>query len=266
MDNLKINKILWLLIAIISLFVSIIGVLKSSIYEKVISPDILPGIVSQDITTIIVATVLIICVIKVGRDNFKIQIIILGIISYLFYAYGIYVIERVYNIFYLFYMSIFGLSFYSIIYGLVSIHKDIFQKIHLAKYVKILSIVFLFFIPIMFYIIWTSQLLPLIEVGEKIEYYYSIYIIDLCIIMPAFIIAAVKTIKNKGLGLFISPALFILGFSILFPVGLGELIKPHYNQVTDTGGMLLYLSLSVIFLILSIINLVNLKITEGKND
>ncbi len=47
------------------------------------------------------------------------------------------------------------------------------------------------------------------ECANKYKHLKKEPILDLCIIMPAFIINAILTIRNKGLGLLFTPALFI---------------------------------------------------------
>ena len=74
------------------------------------------------------------------------------------------------------------------------------------------------------------------------DFYYSIYILDLCFIFPTFIIIAVMTAKNEKLGLLLIPAPLVFGFTLLFPLAFGEIFKPLlFNQPMDLGGMLLFL-------------------------
>jgi hypothetical protein len=255
------NKILWFLTALLSLAAALIGVVNPDIYSKVVSAEFLPGVMSQDLTTIIASVIILFCVVRTKERDFIKQIIVLGIISYLFYAYGIYVIEQFYNALYFLYMAIFGLSFYSIIYGVVNIRQDILKKVQLPKLMRNVSMGFLLFVPSLFIPLWLSKLVPLIQNGQKIEFTYSIYILDLCFIMPLFIIIAIMAAKKKGLGLLLTPALFIKGFTVLFPVGLAEILKTLYNQTANTGGIWLYWVLSILFLMLVILYLRNLKIS-----
>ena len=83
---------------------------------------------------------------------------------------------------------------------------------------------------------------------------YSIYILDLCFIMPAFVILAIKTAKNKGLGLLLTPALFVVGFTLLAPLAVGELLKPYFfHQPMEPASMWLFLCLSICFLIFAVV-------------
>ncbi len=259
-ESLNKQKIAWFLLAFLSLTAALIGVINPEIYSSVVAPQALPGTISQDITTLAASIAIIILTLKTRSGDFIKQIIILGLIAYLFYAYGIYVIERMYNVFYFNYMAVFGLSFYTMIYGIANISKESFKKVTLPAGVRNISIGFSFFMPVVFYPLWILQILPLIQTGQKPETFYSIYILDLCFIMPAFIVIAVKTVKKEILGLLLTPALFILGFTLLLPVGIGEFLKPWYSLPIDAAGVLLYLGLSLLFLVLAILHLWKLKI------
>ncbi len=264
-QNLDKNRILWLLTGLLSLIASLTGVVNADIYSRVVTAKIMPGVLSQDLMTIVLAVLLFIISVRVKEDNLKKQIIVLGIIGYLFYGYGIYVIERLYTKLYFVYMAIFGLSFYSLIYGVGGISPEIRSKIQLPAFVRRVSVAFLLLIPGIFYPLWVSQLLPLIRAGQKIEFIYSVYILDLCFIMPAFIVIAVKVAKNNGLGLLLAPALFVVGFTLLFPLVVGEFLKPLvYSQPMDVAGMSLFLTLSILFFIMTVFHLKTLKISGEK--
>jgi hypothetical protein len=112
----------------------------------------------------------------------------------------------------------------------------------------------------MFNVIWFSQLVPLLQESDRIEYMYSIYVIDLSLVMPAFVIAAIMAIRCHHIGLMGIPALFVVGAGILGPLALAEAIKPiRYSIPSNTGDFLLYLILSVLFLVFASVFIAALK-------
>jgi hypothetical protein len=263
--NLKMNKTLWLLLACLSLIAAFIGVFNQDIYSKVISQDLLPGTISQDVITLIAGLILLFLSLKASDTSIKIQIVIMSLLAYFFYGYGIYVIERVYNSLYILYMAIFSLSFWTLIFGLVSIDQGVLQNIKASKLVRNLSAGFLLFTALLFYSLWTAQLLPLMRTGEKIEFLYSIYILDMVFVLPAIIITAIMVIKNNALGLILASILFVKAFTLLFSVGLGGLLKPFYNQIADPGETSFYLILSVIFLSLAVLSFWKIRFQESED-
>ncbi len=253
-NNLEKNKKLWMIVAGLSLIAALIGVFYQDVYSKVISSDVLPGVVSQDIITIIISLILLILSLTINKNDIKKQIISLSFISYLIYGYGIYVIEQIYNPLYLLYIAIVALSFWSLVYSLINIRQKKLENIKLTKTIRYLTIGFLIFIPILFYSIWISELIPLMRTGKKLEFMFSIYIMDMLFVLPAFLISAYLIIKRKLLGYVFAPLLFFKAFTLLFSVGLGSLIKPLFNQTSNQGENIFYITLSVIFLALAVLN------------
>jgi hypothetical protein len=255
------NKILWLITATLSFVTALIGVINPDIYKKVVSADLLPGTFSQDVMTIIASIVLFLLIIFTREEGAKKQIIILGLLGYLLYAYGIFVIEQVYTVLYLVYMAIFGLSFWSLVYAVANIRRDILQSVTLSNHIRYLSAAGSLLQPLVFYPLWISALLPLIQTGQKSASIFSVYILDLCFIMPAFIILAVMTLKKQGLGYILTPAMFVLGFTLIFSLVIGELVKPRYQLTPDPTALTMSLLLSLLFLVLAALHLWNLTIS-----
>lgn len=259
--NLKANKTLWVSIASLSLVAACIGVFNQDVYGKVISYDLLPGTVAQDAITIIASVVLLYLSLKTTDTDVKKQIVVMSLLAYLFYGYGIYVIERVYNWLYLLYMAIVALSFWSVLYGLTNINHDALRQTKVSSWVRNLSAGCLFFTAVLFYILWIGQLLPLMRSGEKIEFFYSIFILDMAFVLPAIVISGVLLIKKNVLGLIFAPILFFKAFTLLFSVGLGGLLKPLYGQTAVAGETRFYLILSVIYLIFAVLNFWKISFT-----
>ncbi len=118
----------------------------------------------------------------------------------------------------------------------------------------------------MFNFIWISQLIPLLQTGERIEYTFSVYIIDLVFVMPAFVITALQALRKHIVGIIGLPALFVQGIGILSPLALAELLKPScYGMPLVIGEFWLYCILSMVFLILSTLYLTALRLSRRKS-
>ncbi|MCK4483826.1 MAG: hypothetical protein KAU89_03310 [Candidatus Thorarchaeota archaeon] len=261
-SSVKTNRILLFLTSSLALIAAVIGVTNQSIYSLVVTPELLPGVIAQDVVTIIASVIALLLIIRIEKTSTSKNLIMLAIMGFLFYGYGMYVIERFYNMLYLVYMAIFSLSVYSIVFNAATIDRSWIDRIRIPTSIRIASATYLLINAIMFNIIWISHLLPLMQAGQKIEFIYSIYILDLCFIMPMFAFIGILAAKNKGLGLLVTPFLLILGFLILIPLPLGELLKPLlYGVPMDPAGMGLFLILSVIFFILAIVYLWKMEVT-----
>jgi hypothetical protein len=254
-DNLRTNKILWFLNGLLALLAAVVGVANLDIYDGVVGSEILPGVLSQDILTILAALLLLFLTFRSRDGAAREQIVILGILGYIFYAYGIYAIEQVYNSLYFLYLALLGLSFYTLIYSVASIHRQLLLQVAVSDRVRRLGVGYSLFIAIFFSLIWVMQLVPLLQTGDRIDNLHSIFILDLSFIMPAFAILAIMAARKQGLGLLLTPALYVLGATLLFPVGLGELFRPYFDGAVNTADAALFLGISALFLIMAIVYL-----------
>ena len=119
---------------------------------------------------------------------------------------------------------------------MASIKGDAVEKLTLPAYARYGAAVYGVIIAVMFNIIWFSALTPLLQTGDRIEYTFSVYIIDLVFIMPSFVIAAYLALRRKYVGVVGLPALFILGIGIISPLALAEIIKPgRYGMAANSG-------------------------------
>lgn len=155
----------------------------------------LPDAYSQDLISA-AAAIILLCLSLARRSNQpKPQIIALGLLGYLFYAYGIYVIERAYNGLYLVYMAIFTLSFWALISAGATFRKET-DAAAVPRTLRLASAAGALLQPLIFYPLWIAMLLPLMRTGEPIDSLYSIFILDLCFIMPAFLILSILTFRS----------------------------------------------------------------------
>jgi hypothetical protein len=255
----KANRILWALAGLLTLLVSVAGIWEPDIYAGIVDPSILPGAYSQDLISAAAAIILLYLSLAPRSNRPKSQIIALGLLGYLFYAYGIYVIERLYNGLYLVYMAIFTLSFWALVYAGATFRKGT-GPAALPRKLRLASAAGALLQPLIFYPLWIAMLLPLLRTGEQIDSLYSIFILDLCFIMPAFLILSVLTFKSRTLRLVLLPALYILGFTLIFSLAIGEAVKPLFNTALSPAALWPAVLLSTFFLVMGTLHLHRLKI------
>lgn len=252
LDDLTTNRRLWLATATLALLAATLGLLQPGIYARVVTDRILPGVVAQDAFTFVLAVAALALAWRVGEGESRLQALLLGLMGYLFYAYGVYAIEQLYTVAYFAYLAVFGLAAYAIVYALVSLRRSKLDGASLPRYTRIVSLVGLVGTPAVFVPLWASQLLPLIRSGERLEYLYAVYVLDLSFVMPAFLVVALLTYRRDVLGYALAPAMFVVGFAVLAPLAVGELLRPTLvGQQMDTGSFGLFLALSAGYLALA---------------
>jgi hypothetical protein len=157
--------------------------------------------------------------------------------------------------FYLIYMAIWALSFWGLVYGIANIRNDAIKDVALPIWVRNTSIGVALLQPLVFYPLWISALIPLMRDRERIESLYSIYIIDLVWIMPAFLILAWMLFRKQAFGYVLTPALFMLGFMIIFSLTVSELVKPLFDMNLVMSAIVQSGALSTVFLVAAILHL-----------
>ncbi len=265
--NLTLNKILYLLTGALSIIAAMIGVLNPEMYDPVVMARIIPGVFTQDLVVIVASIVMMGLAVLMRQMDYRKTIIILGILGFIFYAYGIYSMEQVYTALYPLYLAILALSFYALALSLASLDPSTVEDLSLPPVVRYVSAGYGVFIAVMFNIIWLGQLAPLLRANDRIENTFSVFVIDLVFIMPSFVITAYLALRKRALGIIGLPALFIVGVGILSPLAFAELIKPiRYGLPLDPAEFWLFAPLSLVFLIFTVVYLATLKSPDGLAD
>lgn len=109
--NLKLARIFWNITATLAVISALTGIINKNIYNNLFPPEYLPGAFPQDVITVLLFLFIYWLSNSIKQNNIKKQIVMAGLLGSLFYLYGIFVIERVYNWFYLFYTATFTSSF-----------------------------------------------------------------------------------------------------------------------------------------------------------
>ncbi len=135
-NNLKNNKILWGVTTLLTFFAAIYGLIDNNIYSGLFPLKFIAAQFSQDWLTIAVCLFLGYLILSTKPDSIKRPVIIIGIMGSLAYLYGIFSIERVYNVLYLVYLAILGTSFFSVVFAISSLNRDVLKTLEVKKGVK----------------------------------------------------------------------------------------------------------------------------------
>ncbi|TWD57032.1 hypothetical protein FB478_1011197 [Arthrobacter sp. AG367] len=261
LTHLFLNRLLWAVAGLLALAAAATGLWRPGIYNRVVAADMIPGAYSQDLLSVAAGLALLYLAYAVGPHRAKYQIVALGLLGYLFYAYGIYVIERTYNGLYLLYMAVFAVSFWAMVTAGATMDRDA-PSASLPRALRLVSAAGAILQPLIFYPLWIGMLLPLMRSGEQIDSLYSIFILDLCFIMPGFLILSFLTYRGHRTGLLLLPALYVLGFTLIFSLAVGELVKPLFGAEPSLAALLPALGLSGLFLVLGSLHIAKLQAVD----
>ncbi len=162
---------------------------------------------------------------KIGRTG---TLLWGGVLVYLVHTFVIYSFDVHFNKLFIIYCLILGLAFYSFLYFIYNQFKEpAVIKIENGVIRKVIGIYFIT-IAGLFYFLWLSEIVPaivnntipknLIEAGFPTN---PVHVIDLAIFLPGTFITSILLLRNKKLGLILTPVMLV--FFILMPITIGSL-------------------------------------------
>jgi hypothetical protein len=225
--GMKISKTpLWLsmLIAFLALIASSAGLFLKSTYARETTSYALQS-VGQDIENIVAAAALLLMVYFVSKGSVKAFLVWMGVLLALIYSYVIYAFAVHFNSLFLVYVAILGLSFYTLVDGLIHLHLEGLQPYFAANTKARLVSVFLLVVAILFYFQWLSEDIPALFTGKIPQSVIEnglltnpVHVLDMGLLLPAMIITAILLWRRKLLGYIL--AIPLLVFSILTGIGI----------------------------------------------
>lgn len=185
------------------------------------------------VTLLVVVPSLLILLLFSNKNTVRIQLIWMGLLGYLVYNYAFYLFGSAYNAGFIFYIIIFSSSLFAIILGLSSIHT--FEISINSKILRWIS-GYLFLISIMLCLVEVPPIISHILSGKipdivvKTNHPTSVvYALDLTLVVPLMILAAILLWKNKAWGYILSAIMLIKGFTYGLVLTAGTILLAQNN-------------------------------------
>jgi len=210
--------VVWsLAITILVTLASILGLADSDVYGEE-TKNWATQAKGQDLGNLLAVVTLLLSGYGYYRGSHRAGLIWLGTLLYLVYAYVIYSMAVHFNELFLVYVAALGLSSYAVMWSVGRLRAD---NQHLpqpsarrvAGYTSIT-------IGVLFGLLWLSELIPATLSGEAPQsvidaglWVNPVHVIDLSVLLPAFIIAGYLTLQGRASGLFFVGPLLV--FSVL---------------------------------------------------
>ncbi len=186
-------------------------------------------------------------------------IIILGLTGYFFYGYGLYAMQGQYTSIYLIYLIIFGLSLYSLIFGLLSFEPEAVNSYQLPGGLRKSIVIFLIVILVVLVPLWILFLS--IDIANHVARdTYGVFVLDLCVVFPALGLIVSQLLRNKPFGNILAGVALLKTVTLCLSVAFGEWFGPLYGGFQpNIINITIFSILTVVSLLLSILYLINLK-------
>jgi hypothetical protein len=165
------------------------------------------------VTLFVIVPLLIAVLIFSDRGNSKSKLVLLGLLAYMAYNYAFYLFGAVFNVFFLLYVAIFALSIFALIAGFYNIDLDqIGREVKFTKAMRWIP-VYLLFTTIPLLIVEGSQCVLFILTEKEPIIPPLIFALDLSIVVPNSILAAILFWQRKPLGFVLSLIMLVKGFT-----------------------------------------------------
>ncbi|HLU89948.1 MAG TPA: hypothetical protein VKZ51_08970 [Cyclobacteriaceae bacterium] len=229
-------KVLTVVLTLLSAIASGLGLLMPELYRD--NDFVKTAWYGNDwVTLAIVVPALIIVLVFSREEAFKIRIIWMGLISYLFYNYSFYLFGAAFNSAFLIYTAIFSLSLFILMMGLSSMQVQ--GIVGSSKLLRGISI-YLFFIAFMLCMVEVSQSILFITEGRIPEIMIKtqhpgniVFALDLGLIVPAMFLSAVWLWQKKFWGYVLGAMMLIKGFTYGLVLFMGGLLMESRNLGED---------------------------------
>jgi len=261
--ELKGTSILLMLTSLLALFASLTGILSSGTYRelipaKSITEYLILGSVVQDIITVPVAIALfILSFVYIRGGDRRVLTAMAGLVSYIFYGYALFSIQGQYTSLYLIYLVIFGSS----AFGLMFIVPKLIRmscRTEVSGGLRKGIAGFLLLILAVLAPVWILRMQPDIANRAPGEL-YGVFVLDLALVFPAFGIIAFNLIRNNAAIDLLTGAALVKVFTLCLSVGLGEFIKPSFGIPQDMAMTGIFITLTAVSAILSVLIFRKLK-------
>jgi hypothetical protein len=254
------------LVAVSALVASATGLTHPTIYKLVVLDRHVPFVFAQDLVSLVAAVLLLIIVLRTNKERPKLHIVRTGLVGYLFYGYGMYVIGGLYNTLYLLYQAVFGLSVFYLIWAFTGIQYERLE-FRTPPPLRMALAVCCAAVAILFAPQWVSATWQSIQAHSRpdsdslFSFRYSIYILDMCFVLPVCVMASIFIFQKKALGLLLAGVIQLKGFVLLLSVALGYLIQPLLGESLDVANTIQYSIVSAVLLMLTVFYFTHTQIT-----
>lgn len=254
-------RILAALIAICAIAASLAGLIVPGLYRPMAPVEVTPFTYGQDIISLIAAAFLLGAI---KSKNIKSNIIQIGVVGYLFYAYAPYVMGTLYNYCYFIYIAVLGLSIFYFIIAFVSIE---YEKLEFAMptFLRVTIAVYCIVIVVLFAPQWIAAIVKNVQTATwpgktGFDFFYYVYILDLSFVLPVCALTAIFLLQKTALGVLLGGVIPVKGFTLMLSVASGVFCQPLFQQELKVGDAVEFSLLSLVFLILVVFYLALTKL------
>jgi len=174
---------------------------------------------------VVIVPVLLVSAMLAHRGSVSARLVWMGTLIFLLYNFAIYAMAVHFNALFLVYCGGLGFSFYALVVNLPSLSpSEIAGRYGPRAPVKTVAVL-LFLIAFGFAALWLGEIVPALVSGHAPKsvqdaglFTSPVHVLDLSLLLPAFVIAAVMLLRRKPAAFILAPVLMVAGILIIVAV------------------------------------------------
>lgn len=250
MTNLKSLKILIACLTVLAISASLAGIISDQgegqynytsirgesiliygkgIYRDMSSEVAIQGIAQDYVTLFLAVPLLIISLVISIKGSLKWRFVLAGTLAYFLLTYTFYFCMAMYNPFFLIYVSLMGISFFSLILTILTFNRSALSVLFNERAPLKLSGIFLMLSAISIAMLWLSIVLPPLLDGsiypKAVEHYTTLIVqgFDLGIALPISFVVGFFLFKKQPFGHLLGP-IYLVFLSLLMTALVAKLV------------------------------------------
>jgi len=237
------NSTIWLWLSIVAAIVAIAGNILAFSINRIyasLTPVFLPQALAQDIANLaLIAPFWLILAALALRGSVRAYLLWLGVLTFTVYNYVIYTFSIPFEVLFLLWVAVLGMSLFSLIGGVVSMDYQAVASAFTSRRAVQVTAWFLIVTAVLFGFLWLSEDVPALLSNTKPQSVVDmaiptnpVHILDLGFFLPAVIITGICLLKKKAWAYSIAPAFIV--FLIL--TGIPILITPAVQSAVGQSA------------------------------
>jgi hypothetical protein len=213
MKNKEIYLFLSLLLSSLIILTALVGLTEPAIYAQETANWRVQAIAQDIFDGLILAPVIMVSALLIFKGRLRAYPVWVGSLFYSIYTYSIYAFTINFGLLFPVYLLILGLSFYLLMFSLISQRIKLFKKMFESHWIKNILAIALIFFGSFFYLVWGSEVFRALSsdtipssVRETGLITNPVHVLDMAFLLPAMIISGVLLKRRNKFGYLFAPA------------------------------------------------------------
>lgn len=226
----------------------------------------------QDLVSLVVGLpLLVISLLYTIRGSERALLVWLGTLMYILYTYLTYAFSAVFNEFFLLYIALVSLTFFTLVTALL--HVDVGQiRLHFSEKTPLKTVsIYLLAVALLVFLGWMKQILPALLTGQLPESIVlartpsnPVFVLDLALLLPAFCLAAVWLWRRQPWGYILCGIFLVKALTLTLAIlSMSWFMYQTHMQGLDIVSTVIWIAIALASLVLTVFYLVNLQ-EKGK--